>query len=64
MRHRLDRFETAEYIPVTVWTLDWWRRNNRGPRSFKIGGRVWYLRQDIDAWIQDQIARTTRGGVQ
>lgn len=60
---RLTRQQAAEYLSVTTWTLDYWRRQNRGPRSYKIVGRVYYLRPDIDAWLQDQLARTARGGV-
>lgn len=64
MTDRLNRFQAAQYLDRTVWTLDWWRRENRGPRSFKIGGRVWYSKLDLDAWVQDQIAKSVRGGIQ
>lgn len=60
---RLTRQDAAAYLKVSPRTLDQWRRQNRGPRSYKIVGRVYYLRLDIDAWVQDQLTRSTRGGI-
>ncbi len=60
---RLTRQEAAAYLKVSPRTLDMWRRENRGPRSCKIVGRVYYLKPDIDAWLQDQITRSARGGI-
>ncbi len=59
----LTRQEAAAYLKVSPRTLDMWRRENRGPRSYKIVGRVYYLKPDIDSWLQDQITRSALGGI-
>lgn len=33
-------------------TLRWWRHVGQGPVSFKIGRRVVYRREDVDAWLE------------
>lgn len=43
-------------------TLRYWRMVDQGPPSFKIGRRVVYRRQDVDAWIAAQEAVSRRGG--
>lgn len=50
--------EAAEYLQVSVRTLDVWRCTNRYPIPYtKIGARVRYRKTDIDAWL----AARTRG---
>lgn len=39
-----------------------WRKQGRGPRSFKVGGRVVYDAAEVDAWLEEQKAATERGG--
>jgi hypothetical protein len=34
-------------------TLRYWRHIGYGPKSFKLGGRVVYKRQDVEQWIED-----------
>jgi hypothetical protein len=60
---RLTRQEAAAYLKVSPRTLDMWKREDRGPRSYKIVGRVYYLKLDIDAWTQDQLTRSACGGI-
>lgn len=48
--------EVADYIKTPEATLRYWRHRNEGPRAFRLGGRrVMYRRQDVDAWLMDQI---------
>lgn len=48
--------EVAEYIRTPEATLRFWRHRNEGPRAFRLGGkRVMYRRQDVDAWLMEQI---------
>jgi predicted DNA-binding transcriptional regulator AlpA len=49
--------EAAEYVHVCVNTLRYYRNQNTGPYSFKIGRRVHYRRSALDAWLESQIAR-------
>ncbi|MEE1617323.1 helix-turn-helix transcriptional regulator [Brachybacterium sp. J153] len=44
-------------------TLAYWRHAGQGPRSYKLGRRVRYDESDVLAWIQQQKAATSRGGI-
>jgi excisionase family DNA binding protein len=43
--------EAAELLRTPVATLRYWRHRNTGPRSFRLGRRVLYRRDDLHAWI-------------
>lgn len=48
--------EVAEYLKTAEATLRYWRHRSEGPPSFRLGGkRVMYRRQDVDAWLMEQI---------
>lgn len=49
--------EVAEYLRLPEATLRFWRHEGKtGPRAFRMGGRrVMYRRQDVDAWLMQQI---------
>lgn len=48
--------EVAEYLKTAEATLRYWRHRNEGPKAFRLGGkRVMYRRQDVDAWLMQQI---------
>ncbi|ARR78994.1 hypothetical protein MOTT12_03330 [Mycobacterium intracellulare subsp. yongonense] len=36
---------------------------DQGPRSFRVGRHVKYRREDVEAWLENQMATTARGGV-
>jgi hypothetical protein len=38
-------------LPCSIHTLRWWRRIGRGPAFIRIGGRVYYRPEDIDAFL-------------
>ena len=59
---RMTSKETARYVPVSESTLRYWRACDEGPRSYTIGRRTFYDREDVDAWIEQQKAETSRGG--
>ena len=46
--------EVADVVRVPVATLRYWRHLGTGPRSFRLGRRVLYRRDDINAWIGAQ----------
>lgn len=50
--------EISQRTTVPVPTLQWWRAREpeRGPRMFKIGGRVVAKSSDVEAWIEQQYA--------
>jgi excisionase family DNA binding protein len=46
--------EAAELLRAPVATLRYWRHCNTGPRSFRLGRRVLYRRDDLHRWIDDR----------
>jgi predicted DNA-binding transcriptional regulator AlpA len=59
--HLLRLPEAASYLDVSPAHLYRLRSQNRGPRSHKLNGRVYYDRADLDAFVARSIAETTRG---
>jgi predicted DNA-binding transcriptional regulator AlpA len=56
--HRLrSRHETAEFLGVSVGTLERWDRQGYGPRPVKIGPRrVGYRTRDLIEFIETKLA--------
>lgn len=53
----LDTEELSHLIHITEPTLRYWRHIGTGPKYFRMGGRkVYYRREDIDAWLENQYA--------
>ncbi|WP_227994513.1 helix-turn-helix transcriptional regulator [Luteimicrobium xylanilyticum] len=51
--------EVAAETGVSEETLRWYRHiGDRGPKSFKLGRRVVYRREDVEAWIAEQFEAT------
>lgn len=46
--------EVAEILGVHKQTVSVWRKEKRGPRYLKIGNRVYYDPQDLDAWLESR----------
>lgn len=55
--------QVAEWIGIHPATLRYWRHQNTGPASFKVGVRVVYRRAAVAAWVAVQEIATRRGGV-
>lgn len=49
--------ELAELLRTTPESCRYWRHVKKGPKSFKVGRRVLYAREDVEAFIAD--ARAT-----
>jgi predicted DNA-binding transcriptional regulator AlpA len=49
--------EAAELLRAPVATLRYWQHCNTGPRSFRLGRRVLYRRDDRLAWVDAQHRR-------
>jgi predicted DNA-binding transcriptional regulator AlpA len=58
----LSTAAAAQRLGVAEGTLRYWRYVDQGPRSFRVGRHVKYLREDIDAFISSQLVATARGG--
>ncbi len=48
--------EVAELLRAPVETVRYWRHIGTGPAAFRVGRRVLYAVEDVDAWIAE--ART------
>src|SRR5256885_11642863 len=46
--------EAAALLRAPVANLRYWRHLGTGPRSFRLGRRVLYRRNDLHAWIEGQ----------
>lgn len=58
----LERMNTegaADYLGLRPATLNNWRQTGKGPRFLRIGGRVMYRRQDLDAYLEKRTVETT-----
>lgn len=54
--------EAAAFLGVKESTLRFWRWQDRGPASFKVGNAVVYRREALETWLAEQAEATTRGG--
>jgi excisionase family DNA binding protein len=52
MHDHLTTQETAELTRVPAATLRWMRSRGLGPKSWKLGSRVFYRRTDVEAWLE------------
>lgn len=52
--------EASEQLRIPVSSLRHMRAQNIGPASGKLGRRVFYRAEDIDAWISEQFAKDAR----
>jgi predicted DNA-binding transcriptional regulator AlpA len=48
----LSNRDLAGKFNVSIYTVRGWRRDKKGPRGVRIGGRVRYHRDDVAAWIR------------
>ena len=48
--------EASEYVHVSVDTLRYWRHKGTGPKSFRMGRRVFFRQSDLDAFIAEKAA--------
>ena len=46
--------EAAKFLNSNPRTLERWRTEGNGPRFVKVGRRVHYRRESLDAWIAKQ----------
>jgi excisionase family DNA binding protein len=50
--------EAADQVRLSVETLRYLRKENRGPKSGKLGRRVFYRQSDLDAWVNAQFEKS------
>ncbi len=47
----LTTTEIAELLRTPVETVRYWRHIGKGPKSFKVGRRVLYALEDVEAFL-------------
>lgn len=55
--------EVAEVCRTTPDTVRYWRHIGKGPKSFKVGGRVLYVAAEVHAWIEQMRLEQQTGDV-
>jgi len=48
----LDKRDAADALGISSRSLDAWRQRGYGPRFLKVGGRIKYPPEEIDAFLQ------------
>ena len=51
--------QAAEHLGLSSRTLDRYRVSGEGPVFMRFGGRVRYMREDLDAWARAQRRKST-----
>ena len=51
---RMSREDAARYLGLRPKTLAMWALEGKGPRPLKVGGRIFYFKADLDAFIQGE----------
>jgi predicted DNA-binding transcriptional regulator AlpA len=54
MDRLLNIEEAAERLRTPVSTLRFWRNQSIGPRSARLGRRIFYRESELAAWIEQQ----------
>jgi hypothetical protein len=49
---RMSRDNAARYLGYEAKTLAMWALEGKGPKSLKVGGRVFYFKDTLDAFIR------------
>lgn len=49
---RMTAKEVADRLGVPLPTVHGWRLRGTGPRYYRIGGRIFYREDDVDAWVK------------
>jgi hypothetical protein len=57
--HHLNQIELSRRWKVSPRTLERWRWLGHGPRFMKLGGRVAYRLEDIEAFEAEQLRQIT-----
>lgn len=50
--------ELAESLDLSPSTLSSWRCENRGPCYLKIGRKIWYPKNRVNEWVENQLRET------
>jgi hypothetical protein len=51
---RMTREDSARYLGLKEKTLAMWALQRKGPQFVRVGGRVFYFKTDLDAFIRGE----------
>lgn len=51
---RLSREDAARYLGLKPKTLSMWALKGKGPKPTRVGGRVFYFKDELDAFISGE----------
>ncbi|MCW9033492.1 MAG: helix-turn-helix domain-containing protein [Alphaproteobacteria bacterium] len=57
--NHLSRAKTADFLGLSIRTLDRLRVSGGGPSFWKGGSRVLYDQRDLDLWIESRKQKST-----
>ena len=60
----LNQTELAAHWTISARTLERWRWTGEGPAFLKIGGRVVYRLEDVEAFERARLCESTAQGMQ
>ena len=58
---KMTQEQLAARWQMSPRTLEQWRWLGKGPRFLKIGARVLYREEDVEAWEAAQVCQNTSG---
>ena len=58
---KITQEQLAERWHLSPRTLEQWRWLGKGPKFLKIGARVLYREEDVEAWEAAQVCQNTSG---
>ncbi len=53
---RMTRRDAARYLGRATKTMAMWAMEGKGPRSVLVGGRRFYFKDDLDAFVRGEVA--------
>ncbi len=53
---RMSREDAATYLGLKPKTLAMWQLQGKGPHATRVGGRVFYFKQALDAFVRGDAA--------
>ncbi|HRZ07459.1 MAG TPA: helix-turn-helix domain-containing protein [Candidatus Competibacteraceae bacterium] len=56
---RMDGKNAAAYLGLSIKSLAIMRSLGTGPAFFKLGGRCFYRRADLDSWVESRRVTST-----
>lgn len=54
MKPMMSTEELSKRLDIPVGTLRYWRSVSTGPKSARIGRRVYYREEDVQSWLAEQ----------